>query len=127
MHLRISILLTLIQIGHTLYDNPLIIGKCLNGQSIVKLKVSGTPSKICAPKCNVDQHCPSSLITAAKGRCIRVSKRDLCILGHYGGGLSTWCNLLQHTTTRIMFVSKKNYHNLHRIEWCDLKIDWIVQ
>ena len=81
MHLRISILLTLIQIGHTLYDNPLIIGKCLNGQSIVKLKVSGTPSKICAPKCNVDQHCPSSLITAAKGRCIRVSKRDLCILG----------------------------------------------
>ena len=52
---------------HTLYDNPLIIGKCLNGQSIVKLKVSGTPSKICAPKCNADQHCPSSLITAAKG------------------------------------------------------------
>ena len=77
----ILIFFLLVKDSTPLYDNPLFNGKCNHDQSIVKLKVGGTPSKICAPRCTTNQQCPSSDITAAKGRCIRVSKRDLCILG----------------------------------------------
>jgi hypothetical protein len=62
-----------------LYDNPLNDGKCITGdQSIVKLKVAGTPSKICAPKCVNLNKCPS--FNRFFGQCITVSKRHLCIL-----------------------------------------------
>lgn len=64
------------------YANPLVTKKCAAGGSVIRLKVSGVPSKICAPPCaSQGSACPDA--PGAQGAvptCVSVSKRKLCIL-----------------------------------------------
>ena len=76
------------------YGNPFAHGgKCGSLQSKIKLKISGSPHKVCAPKCSPLQSgsgsdagmwsCPTAPQAKANtGTCISVSNLHLCVPPH---------------------------------------------